>query len=394
MNQKDLRDLEQKFNNTFGPNSEFVRSINSTVEKIQQAISNSAARTSSGNRPNSNVGQAPFSQSPPSWNPPPHVPQNSYPPKKKQKIPGSASGNALYVLGIICSILFIPPAILSLFPLDFMSFLETAIVFSPLVAGSLFMLFRGISLRRRTRRFLRYQQVIRGSSFCPIGMLESAVDRSHRFVVRDLKKMIQKGLFPDAHIDPAETTLMLDFNTYQQYLNAEAAHKQRQNAAQQQAAQSTSSVEMTDLQIAIAEGKTYLQKIHSANDAIPGEEISQKLFRLETVTAKIFDHVQNHEEKLPEIRKFMSYYLPTTLKLVEAYREFDAQPIQGSNITAVKREIESSLDTINKAFENLLDSLFEDDAFDISTDISALKTMLEQEGLTGGKDDFKNPAQK
>lgn len=393
MNQKDLRDLEQKFNNTFGPNSEFVRSINSTVEKIQQTISNSAAQTSSGNRSTSNSGQTPFSQSPPHWTPAPPVPKHSYSPKKKQKIPGSASGTALYVLGIIFSILFIPPAIFSLFPLDFMSFLATAIVFSPLVGGSLFMLFRGIHLRRRTRRFRRYQQVIRGSSFCPIGLLESAVDRSHRFVVRDLKKMIQKGLFPDAHIDPSETTLMLDFNTYQQYLNAEAAHKQRQNAAQK-AAQPKPPAELTELQIAVAEGKNYLQKIRSANDAIPGEEISQKLFRLEAVTTKIFDYVQNHEEKLPEIRKFMSYYLPTTLKLVEAYREFDAQPIQGNNITTVKHEIEASLDTINKAFENLLDSLFEDDAFDISTDISALKTMLEQEGLTGGRDDFQKPAQK
>ena len=43
------------------------------------------------------------------------------------------------------------------------------------------------------------------------------------------------------------------------------------------------------------------------------------------------------------------------------------------------------MDTINIAFENLLDSLFEDAAMDVSTDISVLQTMLKQEGLTGSE---------
>ena len=103
---------------------------------------------------------------------------------------------------------------------------------------------------------------------------------------------------------------------------------------------------------------------------------------MEAVTTKIFAYIQQHEEKIDDIRKFMRYYLPTTLKLVEAYQEFDAQPVQGSRITSIKQEIEDSLDTINSAFEKLLGSLFEDDAVDISTEISALETMLEQEGLT------------
>ncbi len=79
----------------------------------------------------------------------------------------------------------------------------------------------------------------------------------------------------------------------------------------------------------------------------------------------------------------MRYYLPTTLKLVQSYQEFDTQPVQGENITQAKTEIAQALDTINAAFANLLDSLFADDALDISTDISALETMLKQEGLTG-----------
>ena len=89
-----------------------------------------------------------------------------------------------------------------------------------------------------------------------------------------------------------------------------------------------------------------------------------------------------HPEKFPEIKKFTEYFLPTTLKLVDAYKKLDYQPIEGENISNAKKEIEETMDTINLAFENLLDGLFEDVAMDISTDISVLETMFAQEGLT------------
>ena len=79
---------------------------------------------------------------------------------------------------------------------------------------------------------------------------------------------------------------------------------------------------------------------------------------------------------------FMDYYLPTTTKLINAYAEMDAQPVQGENIRNAKKEIENSLDTINDAYENLLDSFFKDQALDVATDISVMKTMMKQEGLT------------
>ncbi|MBC7960487.1 MAG: 5-bromo-4-chloroindolyl phosphate hydrolysis family protein, partial [Vallitaleaceae bacterium] len=100
------------------------------------------------------------------------------------------------------------------------------------------------------------------------------------------------------------------------------------------------------------------------------------------IISKIIEYVEVHPEKLSEVRRFMEYYLPTTLKLLNAYREFDRQPIQGENIRTAKSEIKNALDTINGAFENLLDSLFENAAWDVSTDISVLQTILAQEGLT------------
>ena len=69
------------------------------------------------------------------------------------------------------------------------------------------------------------------------------------------------------------------------------------------------------------------------------------------------------------------------MKLLEAYEELDTQPVQGENILSSKREIEKTLDTLNQAFERLLDDMFQDTAWDVSSDISVLNSMLAQEGL-------------
>ena len=97
---------------------------------------------------------------------------------------------------------------------------------------------------------------------------------------------------------------------------------------------------------------------------------------------KIFDRVEQNPASVGDIRKMMEYYLPTTIKLLQAYQDLDAQPVQGENIISSKKEIEKTLDTLNRAFEKLLDDLFQETAWDVSTDISVLHTMLAQEGLT------------
>ena len=97
---------------------------------------------------------------------------------------------------------------------------------------------------------------------------------------------------------------------------------------------------------------------------------------------RIFDRAQSHPEVVPELKKLMDYYLPMTVKLLRAYADMDSQPVQGENIQSAKREIEQTLDTLNGAFEKLLDSIFKATALDVSTDISVLNTLLAQEGLT------------
>lgn len=129
-----------------------------------------------------------------------------------------------------------------------------------------------------------------------------------------------------------------------------------------------------------------LQQLRQANDAIPGEEMSEKISRLEDISAKIFELAEKDPSKVPQLRKFMNYYLPTSLKLLKTYAELDAQGISGSNITQSKKEIEATMDTLCNAFAAQLDKLFTSDAMDVSADIAAMQAMLAQDGLTGDTD--------
>lgn len=131
----------------------------------------------------------------------------------------------------------------------------------------------------------------------------------------------------------------------------------------------------------IADGDGAIKTMRALNDSIQDETISRQIDRLEEVSSRIFQYVKDNPAKLPQIRKFMSYYLPTTIKLLTAYDQMSRQGVSGENITGTMKKVESMMSTIVRAFEKQLDSLFGDEAMDISTDITVLENMMVREGL-------------
>ena len=125
-----------------------------------------------------------------------------------------------------------------------------------------------------------------------------------------------------------------------------------------------------------------LSEMHRLNDSIEDPKISAQIDHMEAVTAKIIAHVVEHPRKLPQIRKFLNYYLPTTLKLLNAYDRMSSQGVEGQNISGTMERVESMMSNIVTAFERQLDSLFGDQALDISTDITVLENMMAREGLS------------
>ena len=242
----------------------------------------------------------------------------------------------------------------------------------------------GKSLLGRAKRFGRYVEALEGRTYCDIKELAERTGKSLRFVKSDLEKMIRARWFRQGHLDRQETCLIVSEETYRQYLESEKQAELRRKEEQERAGRERRENEglSEEIRKMMETGKAYIEKIERSNDAIPGEEISEKISHMQTIVERIFERLKENPDCADDLRRFMDYYLPTTVKLLDAYEELDRQPVQGENIRTGKQEIEKTLDTLNLAFEKLLDSLFEDTAWDVATDIAVLQTMLAQEGLT------------
>lgn len=153
-----------------------------------------------------------------------------------------------------------------------------------------------------------------------------------------------------------------------------------QEEAQTQKAQDTEAVS-PEVQQLLQERDRALSEMRRLNDAIQDPQISQQIDRLEHTTQQIMDAVAKNPDKLPQIRRFLNYYLPTTLKLLNAYDRMDATGVEGANIDGTKGRIEDIMSTICTAFDRQLDALYGQEAMDISTDIDVLEQMLAREGL-------------
>ena len=125
-----------------------------------------------------------------------------------------------------------------------------------------------------------------------------------------------------------------------------------------------------------------LREIRKLNEDIDNEVVSERIDRIGALTAGIFRVVREKPERADEVRKFMNYYLPTTLKLLKSYSLMEKQSYQGENIQASRKKIEDVLETLVHAFEQQQDKLFQSDALDVETDISVLETMMASDGLT------------
>ena len=158
----------------------------------------------------------------------------------------------------------------------------------------------------------------------------------------------------------------------------EKAEEKKEPPKKKEEPKSTGNLEIDAL---LKERERALSEMRRLNDSIADEKISAQIDHLEEVTGKIIDQVVAQPKKLPQIRRFLDYYLPTTLKILNAYDRMSSQGVEGQNISGTMERVESMMSTIVTAFERQLDSLFGDQALDISTDITVLENMMAREGL-------------
>ena len=237
------------------------------------------------------------------------------------------------------------------------------------LTGGIGCLFGGWHIRTSRRMRRKIDKIVGDAKYMYIQDIADALPCSYDKCCKHLENCIDEGLFgPDAYLDMRRKCLVVSERPPEP-TPAPAPKPEKQPEKQ------TDMPERDQYQ-------KILDELRRVNDAIPDEEMSDKISRLEAVAAKIFEQARTDPDKLPQMRKFMDYYLPTSLKLLNTYAELDNQGVEGENISESKRRIEQTMDTLVKAFENQLDRLFASDALDVSTDIDVMQNMLRADGLT------------
>ena len=217
-------------------------------------------------------------------------------------------------------------------------------------------------VRTTSRMRKKIKNIVGDAPYMYIQDIADAIPCSYDKCRKHLENCIDKGLFgPNAFLDMRRRCLVIKERPPEK-----TAKPKPKKTVQQQKDQY----------------QQILDELRAVNDAIPDEVMSDKISRLEAVSAKIFEQAKADPDKLPKMRKFMDYYLPTSLKLLKTYAELDAQNVEGENITESKHRIEQTMDMLVHAFETQLDQLFQDDAMDVSADIDVMQNMLRADGLT------------
>ena len=305
---------------------------------------------------------------------------------------GTVSGIVYMIFGVLGTTFF---GFFTLLFIIFMAFFtkmvaDTLVAFVTMVlllGVSLGLLYRGVNLRKRVRRFKKYVRFIDDNSYCLIKDLARFSKEKEDFVIKDLNKMIKLGMFIEGHIDDENNYFMLNDDVYNDYLNLKKQQMAKAELEKKENINQDINEEQEELNSILEMGRKYIEQIKVVRNDLYKEEIAIKLDKLQGISSQIVDYVEKNPKKIQEVNKFINHYLPITLKLINSYKELTKQTVQGDNIKNAKIEIEKSIDIINNAFENLLDDLYEDIVLDISTDISVLKTLFHQEGLT--EEDFK-----
>ena len=224
------------------------------------------------------------------------------------------------------------------------------------------------SMRRRLRRYAKYQAIAGKKPTVTISQLATAADVSPRRVENDLEQMVQKGFWgKEAYLDLGQGVLVRTFEAAE---DLEQAQKKAQPIPEE-----------------TREGYSgQLRDIRYANDRIADPVISAKIDRLEDLAGKIFRIVEEEPAKKAKASTFLNYYLPTTQKLLDSYADFEESGISGENVSQAKQRIASTMDDIVVGFERQLDQLYQSDAMDVDSDIRVMEQMLRRDSGSVAED--------
>ncbi|MFR6288313.1 MAG: 5-bromo-4-chloroindolyl phosphate hydrolysis family protein [Adlercreutzia equolifaciens subsp. celatus] len=316
----------------------------------------------------------------------------------------TASGVVMAAAGGTGAVFFGIPALVSALAPAVAGNPEVAVtaILGILTAGFATLLGFGIRNLRRASKLKALQRAVGQREAVGFDDLAARMQVSPKAALAASRTLIKGGYLPEGRIDDENTTLMVTENAYHQYRQFQQS--QRQTLAEREAAEAARAAEaaaraareqdiserLTPEQRAfVACGRDYVRQMDELNAAIDDAAVSERITAIQDVVGRILARAEEEPAIIAGLDRLTAYYLPTTVKLLDAYDRLEEEPIQGENISSSRSEIEHTLEVLHSAFEKLFDDTYQDLSLDVSADISVLHAMLAQEGLTEGPFDVK-----
>lgn len=247
------------------------------------------------------------------------------------------------------------------------------------ILANIILIGRTVRESRFMKRYSKYYKELKFKKTELIDDLADTLSVNRKSVIQDLKKAVKEKLIPHGHFVHENKIFMVSDRMYSEYIARQADYDRyydQKIEERKRAKERTPEIEKV-----LHKGQEYIAQIHKSNDIIKDKDISDKLDRMEDIVTAIFHEVDLDPSQGKNLGMFIDYYLPTTEKLLETYIDMDEKTVKGKNVKKMQKEIAEALNSINDAFECLLERFYDEKEMDIASDIKVMGAMMKQDGL-------------
>lgn len=231
--------------------------------------------------------------------------------------------------------------------------------------------------QRLIDHFYLYCSTLENKTACSIEELSAATGFDEKDIIDDIRNMISENMFQHVYLDVKHRMVFTSKEAYDAFQLPPTPNKNDEKTMQEEKVEYPQ-----EIQDFIDECRDMVQSIDMYSNTIDNQKVTSQLDYMEIIVTKIVDYVKKHPDAIDDTKRMRKYYLPYTIKLLEDYKELEDSHVTGDQLDQSKKEIEDVLELINTGFTKLYENLYQDTSIDIHSDVSVLKNLMEQDGLT------------
>lgn len=228
------------------------------------------------------------------------------------------------------------------------------------------------------KNFSRYRIEVADNRVVAVDDFATAVAQPHHVVVNELQKLISDGYFPQGRLVEDGQLFLLDQGAYK-------AYKENYRQASVHVKETPKSIQEGEENQALDQRRVaidqYIDQLVNQGSQVKNQSFRQKTDQLLAILRAIKKSIQEDPGRIEDLNKFVDYYTPTSIKLIDRYLEFEQSPIPLDSMNKSMHDIEKSIETLIVAYENLLNDLYREDLLDLSAEMKVMNTVLTQDGL-------------